>query len=163
MIKLRRQFASGQLKGGDAGAVAVRLKLEDGSDYPLEGKLQFTDVTVDQTTGAVTLRAIFPNPGELLLPGMYVRAVVSQGTAPTAVLAPQQGISRDEKGLPTAMVVDAQGRVELRSVQTDGAVGNQWLVLSGLRPGDRVIVEGLQKVKPGAAVRPVPANLTLTR
>ncbi len=163
VIKLRRQFASGQLKGGDAGAVAVRLKLEDGSDYPLEGKLQFTDVTVDQTTGAVTLRAIFPNPGELLLPGMYVRAVVSQGTAPTAVLAPQQGISRDEKGLPTAMVVDAQGRVELRSVQTDGAVGNQWLVLSGLRPGDRVIVEGLQKVKPGAAVRPVPANLTLTR
>lgn len=163
VVKLRRQFAAGQLKNGGAGAVAVRLKLEDGSDYPLEGKLQFTDVTVDQTTSAVTLRAIFPNPGELLLPGMYVRAVVSQGTAPTAVLAPQQGISRDEKGLPTAMVVDSQGRAELRSVQTDGAVGNQWLVLSGLKPGDQVIVEGLQKVKPGAPVRAVPASLTLTR
>ncbi len=163
VVKLRRALAAGQLTAGGPTSVAVRLKLEDGSDYPYEGKLQFTDVTVDQTTGAVTLRAIFPNPGDLLLPGMYVRAEVAQGTAPAGLLAPQQGISRDEKGLPTAMVVDAQGHAELRSVQTGGAVGNQWLIREGLKPGDRLIVEGLQKVKPGAAVRAVPANLALTR
>ena len=163
VLKLRRALAAGQLAGGGPGSVAVRLKLEDGSDYPLEGKLQFTDVTVDQTTGAVTLRAIFPNPSGLLLPGMYVRAEVAQGMAPAGLLAPQQGIARDEKGLPTAMVVDAQGRAQLRSVETDGAVGNQFLIRDGLKPGDRLIVEGLQKVKPGALVRAVAANLALTR
>ena len=163
VLKLRRALAAGQRKNGDPASVAVRLKLEDGSTYPLEGKLQFTDVTVDQATGAVTLRAIFPNPGELLLPGMYVRAEVPQGAAPAGLLAPQQGISRDEKGLPTAMVVDAHGLAQQRAVQTDGAVGNQWLVLSGLQAGDRLIVEGLQKVKPGAPVHAVAANLTLTR
>ena len=163
VLKLRQALAAGQRNTDGPASVAVRLKLEDGSDYPLEGKLQFTDVTVDQATGAVTLRAIFPNPHELLLPGMYVRAEVAQGTAPQALLAPQQGISRDEKGLPVAMVVDAQGHAQQRSVQTDGAVGNQWLVLKGLQAGDRLIVEGLQKVKPGAPVHVVQSNLALTR
>ncbi|WP_249138233.1 efflux RND transporter periplasmic adaptor subunit [Phenylobacterium montanum] len=163
VLKLRRAVAAGQRDAKSAASVAVRLKLEDGSDYPLEGRLQFTDVTVDQATGAVTLRALFPNPGGLLLPGMYVRAEVAQGTAPQALLAPQQGISRDEKGLPIAMVVDAQGRAQQRSVQTDGAVGNQWLILGGLKAGDRLIVEGLQKVKPGEPVHVAQANLALTR
>ena len=156
LLKLRRALAAGQLNGGGASSAVVHLKLEDGSDYPLAGKLQFTDVTVDQTTGAVTLRAIFPNPGELLLPGMYVRAEVAQGTAPAGLLAPQQGISRDEKGLPIAMVV-ADGHVVQRSVETGDAVGNQWLITKGLNPGDQVIVEGLQKVKPGDPVHAVAA------
>ena len=163
MLKLKQSLASGLLKKGGASQARVRLLLEDGSSYPLPGTLKFSEVTVDQSTGSITLRAIFPNPGGLLLPGMYVRAEVAQGTAPAGLLAPQQGISRDEKGLPTAMVVDAQGRAELRSVQTDGAVGNQWLIRDGLKPGDRLIVEGLQKVKPGAVVRAVAANLALTR
>jgi membrane fusion protein (multidrug efflux system) len=161
-LRLRRALAAGQLTSGGPDTVTVRLKLEDGSDYPQEGKLQFTDVTVDQASGAVTLRAIFPNPAGLLLPGMYVRAQVARGTAPMGLLAPQQGITRDVTGEPTALVVNAQGRAELRSVHTDGAVGNQWLIRDGLRPGDRLIVEGIQKVKPGASVRAVTATLALT-
>jgi len=163
VVKLRRALAAGRLTSGGAASVAVRLELDDGSDYPLEGRLQFTDVTVDQTTGAVTLRAVFPNPGGLLLPGMYVRAKIAQGTAPAGLLAPQQGIARDDKGMPTAMVVDTRGRAQPRQVQTDGAVGNQFLIKSGLAPGDRLIVEGMQNVKPGAPVRAVAAHLALTR
>jgi membrane fusion protein (multidrug efflux system) len=144
-------------------ASSVTLKLEDGSTYAFPGKLQFTDVTVDQASGAVTLRAIFPNPNGLLLPGMYVRAVVAEGVAPDGLLAPQQGIGRDEKGQPTALVVDATGHAQIRDVQTQGAIGNQWLIKSGLAPGDRLIVEGLQKVKPGAAVHAVATTLMLTR
>ncbi len=162
LLKLRRAVAAGQITGGPTGA-PVGLRLEDGSTYPLQGRLQFTDVTVDPNSGAVTLRAIFPNPGGLLLPGMFVRAVVSEGVAPNGVLAPQQGVSRDEKGQPIAMVVDASGHARLRDVQTDGAVGNQWLIRGGLAAGDRLIVEGLQKVKPGDAVRPVPTTLLLSR
>jgi membrane fusion protein (multidrug efflux system) len=162
LLKLRRALAAGQITAGAAGA-PVSLKLEDGSSYPLQGRLQFTDVTVDPNSGAVTLRAIFPNPDGLLLPGMFVRAVVAEGVAPHGLLAPQQGVGRDEKGQPTALVVDATGHVQIRDVQTDGAVGNQWLVRAGLAPGDRLIVEGVQKVKPGDAVRAVPATLMLTR
>jgi membrane fusion protein (multidrug efflux system) len=159
VLRLRRAVQAGRVTGGGPASLTVRLKLEDGSDYPLDGRLQFTDVTVDQTTGAVTLRAIFPNPGDLLLPGMYVRAEVAQGVAPAGLLAPQQGVVRDEKGLPTAMVVNAQGRAEFRALQTGPAIGNAWLVTSGLKPGDRLIVEGLQRVKPGAPVRAVAAAL----
>jgi membrane fusion protein (multidrug efflux system) len=159
VLRLRRALQAGRVTGGGPASLTVRLKLEDGSDYPLEGHLQFTDVTVDQTTGAVTLRALFPNPGDLLLPGMYVRAEVAQGVAPAGLLAPQQGVVRDEKGLPTAMVVNAQGRAEFRALQTGPAIGNAWLVTSGLKPGDRLIVEGLQRVKPGAPVRAVAAAL----
>ena len=157
LLRLKRALASGQLTGGPT-SVPVRLKLDDGSDYAQAGKLQFTDVTVDQTTGAVTLRAIFPNPAGVLLPGMYVRAEVAEGVDPAALLAPQQGVSRDDKGQPTAMVVDANGKAQLRSIQIGQAVGDKWLVTSGLRSGDRLIVEGLLKVKPGDAVHAVPAG-----
>jgi membrane fusion protein (multidrug efflux system) len=163
LLKLRRALAAGQLNAGGPATATVSLKLEDGSTYPLQGKLQFTDVTVDPSTGAVTLRALFPNPQGLLLPGMFVRAVVAEGVAPNGLLAPQQGVSRDEKGLPVALVVDATGHAQQRQVQTDGAVGNQWLIHSGLAPGDRLIVEGLQNVKPGDAVHAVPTQLMLTR
>ncbi len=152
LLKLRRALAAGQLTGGPT-SVPVRLKLEDGSDYPQEGKLQFADVTVDQTTGAVTLRAIFPNPSGVLLPGMFVRAEVAEGVVPSGLLAPQQGVSRDERGRPTALVVGADGKAQLRSLQLGQAVGDQWLVTSGLKAGDRLIVQGLQKVKAGQAVR----------
>ena len=163
LLKLRRALAAGQLNSGGPATATVSLRLEDGSTYPLQGKLQFTDVTVDPSTGAVTLRALFPNPQGLLLPGMFVRAVVAEGVAPNGLLAPQQGISRDEKGLPVALVVDATGHALQRQVQTDGAVGNQWLIRGGLAPGDRLIVEGLQSVKPGDAVHAVPTQLILTR
>ena len=157
LLRLRRALASGQLTGGPK-SVPVRLKLDDGSDYPLAGRLQFTDVTVDQTTGAVTLRALFPNPEGVLLPGMFVRAQVAEGIDPTALLAPQQGVSRDERGRPTALVVGADGKAQLRALQLGQAVGDQWLILSGLAPGDRLIVEGLLRVRPGQAVHAVAAG-----
>jgi membrane fusion protein (multidrug efflux system) len=158
LLKLRKALANGQLTGGPT-TVPVRLKLEDSSDYPQEGKLQFADVTVDQTTGAVTLRAIFPNPAGILLPGMFVRAEIAEGVVPAGLLAPQQGVSRDERGRPTALVVGPGGKAQLRSLQLGQAVGDQWLVTAGLRPGDRLIVQGLQKVKPGQAIRATTVSL----
>jgi membrane fusion protein (multidrug efflux system) len=158
LLKLRRGLAAGALTNGGPSSADVTLKLEDGSDYPLSGKLQFTDVTVDQTTGAVTLRAIFPNPKGILLPGMYVRAVVTQGAKPAAILAPQQGVTRNLAGDPVAMVVDAAGNAQSRKLTTQGVYGDKWIISSGLSAGDRVIVEGLQKVRPGAPVHAVPAG-----
>ncbi len=158
LLKLRRSFADGALTGGGPASAQVSLKLEDGSDYPFKGKLQFADVTVDQTTGAVTLRAIFPNPKGVLLPGLYVRAGVTQGAKPSAILAPQQGVTRDPTGQATAMVVDADGKAQPRILKTDGVVGDKWLVTDGLKAGDRVIVEGLLNVRPGIAVHAVPAG-----
>ena len=160
LLRLRHDMAGGQVASSGAYSAVVRLKLEDGSDYPVAGKLQFTDITVDQSTGAVTLRAVFPNPGGMLLPGMYVRAVLNQGVASQGLLVPQQGVTRDQQGDPTAMVVNAQGKAELRVLKTDRAVGDKWLVTGGLQPGDKVIVEGLLKVKPDAPVRigPAPAS-----
>jgi len=158
LLKLRRSVADGALTGGGPTSADVTLTLEDGSAYPQHGKLQFADVTVDQTTGAVTLRAIFPNPASVLLPGMYVRAAVGQGSKPQALLAPQAGVTFNQAGKPVAMIVDAQGRAQSRIIQTDGVVGDSWLVASGLSPGDRLIVEGLQRVKPGAPVHAVPAG-----
>lgn len=158
LLRLRRALAAGQLTGGPQ-SVPVRLKLDDGSDYPQAGKLQFADVTVDQTTGAVTLRAIFPNPSGVLLPGMFVRAEVAEGVAPNAVLAPQQGVSRDERGRPTALVVGASGKAELRDLALGQAVGDKWLVTSGLKPGDRLIVQGLQSVKAGQSVHATAVSL----
>jgi len=149
MLRLRT------LLSGAAPTALVRLKLEDGSDYPLAGRLGVRDITVDQTTGAVTLRAVFPNPSGLLLPGMYVRAVVTEGVDEEGLLAPQQGVGRDEKGQPTALIVDANSRVQLRQIVTSRAVGNTWLVTGGLNPGDRLVVEGLQSVQPGAKVHAV--------
>ena len=158
LLALRRDMSLGQLGAARPAGTSVRLSLEDGSDYPLEGRLQFTDITVDPTTGGVTLRAVFPNPSGLLLPGMYVRANVTEGVDPAGLLVTQQGVSRDAKGNPTVLIVDRRGRVELRQIATTRTVGPKWLVTSGLAAGDRVIVEGLQSAQPGAAVRAVPAS-----
>ncbi|MDB5482171.1 MAG: efflux transporter periplasmic adaptor subunit [Caulobacteraceae bacterium] len=160
VLKLRQAMEAGRLKSGGPATAKVRLILEDGSAYPLEGRLEFTEVTVDQTTGSVALRAIFPNPQALLLPGLYVRAIVVEGADPAGILAPQAAVARDEKGRPTALVVDSTSHVQARVLTTPRTVGDQWLVTSGLAPGDRLIVEGLQAAKPGAQVRMVsaPAN-----
>lgn len=153
LLSLRRSLASGGLTNPTA---EVRLKLEDGSDYPIVGRMQFAESLVDPSTGAVTLRAKFANPDSLLLPGMYVRATISQATAPGAILVPQPAVSRDPKGNATAYVVAANGVAESRVLVADRTVGDKWLVTNGLKPGDRLIVEGLGRVKPGQPVRAVP-------
>ncbi len=156
LLRLRRSLESGLLRRDEAVARKVRLVLEDGTPYPIEGTLQFRDVTVDPATGSVTLRMVFPNPEHVLLPGMFVRAIVETGVAERAILVPQQGVARDTRGNPVAWVVGASDRVEQRSLEVDRAIGDSWLVTKGLAPGDRVIVEGLQRVRPGVAVRAVP-------
>jgi membrane fusion protein, multidrug efflux system len=155
ILALRRQLSSG---GVVPSTAAVRLKLEDGSDYGATGVLEFTEVTVDQTTGTVTLRARFPNPSSLLLPGMYVRATLAQATTPNGILVPQTGISRDVQGNATVMLVGPDNKAVQRAVTTDRTIGDQWLVTSGLKAGDKVITEGLGKVKAGQPIRPVPAG-----
>jgi membrane fusion protein (multidrug efflux system) len=130
--------------------------MEDNTTYPLEGTLQFRDVTVDPTTASVVLRVLVPNPKGLLLPGMFLRAVLQEGTSNQAILIPQQAVSRDPKGNPVALLVDGSGKVQQRMIIVDRAIGDKWLVSSGLVPGDQVIVEGVQKVRPGAAVKVVP-------
>jgi membrane fusion protein (multidrug efflux system) len=157
LLALKDDMAKAPAQGGGAPTAAVRLQLGDGKDYPLAGRLKFTDVTVDQNTGSVTLRAVFPNPKAVLLPGMYVRARVVEGVDPNGVLAPQQAVTRDEKGRATAMVVDDQGRAQARILNVAGAVGNQWRVTDGLKPGDRLIVVGGANAKPGAPVKVVAA------
>jgi membrane fusion protein, multidrug efflux system len=156
LLRLRRRLEGGHIKSGGESARKAKLILEDGTPYPLEGRLQFRDVTVDPTTGAVTLRMVFPNPQHLLLPGMFVRAVVEEGVDDQAILAMQQGISRDTKGNPIAWVLDKSDKVEQRTLTVEKAIGDKWLVTSGLADGDRLIVEGLQKVRPGMAVKAVP-------
>jgi membrane fusion protein (multidrug efflux system) len=155
LLHLRRRLASGELTRA-AAAHAVRLLLEDGTPYPLAGSLEFQDVTVDPTTGSVTVRMVFPNPDHLLLPGMYVRAVLEQGSIPDAVLAPQQGVTRDARGNPIAWVVGADNVVEQRTLEVGRAIGDRWLVYDGLEAGDRLIVDGLQRVRPGATVTTAP-------
>ncbi len=152
LLRLRRRLDEGRLSRDETGGNKVRLILEDGMPYASEGTLQFQDVTVDPTTGSVVLRIIFPNPDGVLLPGMFVRAIVTEGVNEEALLVPQQAVSRNVKGEPAALIVDANDTVQQRMLTIDRAVGNQWLVSSGLRPGDRVIVEGLQKVRPGVSV-----------
>ncbi|MBL0714580.1 MAG: efflux RND transporter periplasmic adaptor subunit [Desulfosarcina sp.] len=134
----------------------VKLILEDDTAYPLEGTLQFSDVTVDPTTGSVILRVVFPNPKGVLLPGMFVRAVIKEGLNKQAILIPQQGVSRDHKGNPFALIVDAESKVGLRMLTLDRAIGDKWLVSAGLAPGDRVIVEGMQRLRPGTTVKAAP-------
>ncbi|WP_157267311.1 efflux RND transporter periplasmic adaptor subunit [Azohydromonas aeria] len=158
LLQLQRAFAAGKLQRVDAGRARVRLQLEDGSSYPLEGTLKFAEATVDPGTGNVTLRAVFPNPKGLLLPGMYVRALLEEGSTPSAILAPQRAVTRDPKGQALAMVVGPDNKVQPRPLKVDRAVGDQWLVAEGLQPGDRLIVDGLQKVRPGATVQPVPVT-----
>jgi membrane fusion protein (multidrug efflux system) len=151
LLELRREVAAGTLEQADG--VPVTILLEDGSAYTQQGRLQFADVTVDPRTGSYALRVLVPNPEGLLLPGMYVRAQVDMGQRPQGLLAPQQAITRDPKGQAVAMVVNADGVVEARVLSASHTQGDQWLVDEGLQAGDRVIVEGLQKVKPGAQVR----------
>lgn len=139
--------------GGPPSGGSVRAQLMDGRPYPLEGHLLFSDVTVDQNTGSVTLRARFPNPNSVLLPGMYVRATLVEGVDPKGILVTQAAVGRDEKGRPTALIVDGAGRAQLRVLELGGSIGPNWRVISGLAPGDRVIVSGAQDVKPGAPVR----------
>jgi membrane fusion protein (multidrug efflux system) len=152
--RLRRSLANGRLK--DNGTDKVKIVLEDGSAYSLDGSLQFRDVTVDPTTGAVILRIVVPNPDGTLLPGMFVRAIIEEGVREHAILVPQQGVSRDPKGNPLALIVDGEGKVKQCGLVTDRAIGDNWLVSSGLAAGDRVIVEGMQKARPGTPVKAVP-------
>jgi membrane fusion protein, multidrug efflux system len=154
LVRLEKEAAAGLLEQNEAGKAQVRVLLEDGSEYAHPGTLEFSEVTVDQTTGSVTLRALMPNPERLLLPGMFVREEIHEGVRQGVVLAPQQGVSHNQKGEPTALVVGPDNTVELRIITTDRAIGDQWLVSSGLKPGDRVIVEGIQSAKPGAKVVP---------
>jgi membrane fusion protein (multidrug efflux system) len=156
VLRLRRGLKEGRLDQNGANQKKVKLIMEDGAAYPLEGTLQFRDVTVDPTTGSVVLRVVFPNPNGILLPGMFVRAVVQEGVNKQAILIPQQAVSRDPRGNPFTLIVDAESKVQLRMLTLDRAIGDQWLVSSGLAPGERVIIEGIQKVKPGAPVKAVP-------
>ncbi len=153
LLQLRREIAAGTLQNTET--VPVDIVLEDGSAYSHQGRLSFAEAMVDPSTGAVALRVIVPNPEQQLLPGMFVRAKVANGERQNAILAPQQGITRDPRGNATAMVVDAQGKVEVRQVKVNTTVGDKWLVDGGLKAGDKLIVEGLQKIKPGAQVKAV--------
>jgi membrane fusion protein (multidrug efflux system) len=156
LLKLRQQILNGQLTRD--GNARVKLKLEDGSEYGSQGTLRFADVTVDPSTGSQVIRALFPNPNGLLLPGMFVRASLVEGTQANGILVPQRAVSRDEKGLPTVMVIGAGNKVEVRSLQATRAIGTNWLVTSGLKPGDKVIVEGGMMLRPGMSVQGKPWN-----
>jgi membrane fusion protein, multidrug efflux system len=156
LLNLKRKLESGQLSSTGADGRKVRILLEDGTPYPLEGTLQFRDITVDPATGSFALRIVVPNPNYLLLPGMFVRAVVQEGIAAQALLVPQQGVTRTPKGDPVALVVDETGTAQQRQLTLNRAIGDQWLVSAGLKAGERLIVEGLLKVRPGAQVKAVP-------
>jgi len=158
VLKLRRDLEGGRLQVAGQGQALVRLLTEDGREYGQVGSLQFTDVTVDAGTGSIGLRALFPNPKGELLPGMFVQARLEEGVNPQALLVPQVGVTRDQKGLPTALVVNAEKKVERRTLVTDRVVGDAWLVSDGIKAGEQVIVEGLQKVRPGVQVNPVAAG-----
>ncbi len=159
LLKLRRAIAAGQVEAADSHSARVSLTLEDGSTFAQTGRLEFADVTVDQTTGTVTLRALFPNPQHVLLPGMFVHAKLGQGINAKAMLVPEVGITHTPKGDPVALVVNAEGKVEPRPLKTSGTRGSDWIVDSGLQAGDKVIVQGTMKVQPGMTVKAVPANL----
>ncbi|MBV5316517.1 MAG: efflux RND transporter periplasmic adaptor subunit [Desulfobulbaceae bacterium] len=156
LLRLKRNLASGELKGNDPGQAKVKLILEDNSAYPLEGILKFSEVTVDQSTGSVTLRAQFPNPNQLLLPGMFVSALIQEGVREQVILVPQRGVSRDPAGNAVALVAGEKDVVERRMLKTERTVGDAWLVTDGLQAGERVIVEGIQRVRPGVTVKVVP-------
>ena len=161
-LKLRRDIEEGRLSVGGPNAAKVKLILEDGRAYDQTGKLEFSDVTVDQTTGSVTVRALFQNPKHVLLPGMFVRAQIDEGMNDKAIVVPQVGVTHDQKGNPTALVVGADNKVALRQLVTSGTHGSDWIVESGLNAGDRVIVQGTAKVQPGTTVKPVAAQMPAT-
>ncbi|MBM3097193.1 efflux RND transporter periplasmic adaptor subunit [Gluconobacter cerinus] len=160
MLRLKHELATGQVERKGDDAAAVGLKLEDDSDYPQRGKLQLSEVTVDPATGTLVMRAVFPNPDHLLLPGMFVHAHIREGIDPNGILVPQVAVQRDSKGNPFVMTVDAENKVQQRPIQTTRTIGKDWLVTGGLKAGDKIIVNGLQKVQPGAKVAPqeVPAG-----
>lgn len=153
LLRLKAALASGRLKADASGQPRVKLVYENGEIYPEEGTLEVSDVTVNTLTNSVTVRAVFPNPRNDLLPGMFVRARLEEGTTPDAILVPQLAVTRNSKGEPTAMVIGAESKVELRVLETPRAVGNQWLVTSGLKAGDQLIINNLQKIRPGAPVK----------
>jgi len=158
LLRLRRDLESGQLQKVGENAAKVQLRLEDGSTYPHDGKLEFSEVSVDEGTGSVTLRAVFPNLDHTLLPGMFVHARLAAGVNQQAILAPQQGVTRNAKGEPTALVVNAENKVELRQLQAERTDGNRWVIREGLSAGDKLITEGLQFVQPGAEVKTTEAK-----
>jgi len=157
LLNLRRQVMSGKVSA--QGEVKVSLTLSDGSRYAQEGRLQFSEVGVSESTGTVVLRALFPNPDKLLLPGMFVRTELQEGVHPNAILVPQQGVTRDRSGNATTLVINKDSKVEVRPLKISRAVGDKWLVEEGLALGEQLIVEGVQKVKPGASVKAVPAKI----
>ena len=156
MLRMKKNLGSGLLKDAGKDRAKIKLLMEDGTPYPQTGELKFSEVTVDQSTGSVTLRAVFPNPAQNLLPGMFVRAVVPEGVNEKAILIPQRGVTRNPAGQAMAMVVGAEDKVEPRVIQVERTIGDSWLVSGGLAPGDRVILEGLQKARPGTPVKAVP-------
>jgi membrane fusion protein (multidrug efflux system) len=156
LLRLKRSRDSGRINNEAAGQAKVKLLLEDGSSYAREGILKFSEVTVEQGTGSVTLRAEFPNPDHLLLPGMFVRGIVKEGVLENGMLVPQRAVNRDQAGNAVVMIAGDKDQVERRTVKIDRAVGDAWLVGEGLKAGDRVIVEGFQRIRPGVAVKAVP-------
>lgn len=152
LLQQRRDIASGALRRDEADQAPARLIMEDGSEYPHVGQIQFSEVIVDEGTGSVTLRAVFPNPDQMLLPGMFVRARVEEGVTDRALLVPQQAVSRTPRGEPMAYVVNGEGVVEQRILRASRAIGTDWLVTEGLQDGERVVVEGVQRIRPGARV-----------
>ncbi len=158
MLRLKRRLAAGQLRHDGENQSKVEIIQEDGTPYPLEGTLAFRDITVDPSTGSVILRVVVPNPDGMLLPGMFVRAILKEGVNDAAILVPQQCVSRNRKGVPFVMVVGDDGTVAMKMLTLDRSVGDKWLVSSGLNPGDQVIIEGLQRVRPGTPVKVVPLD-----
>ncbi len=156
LLKLKQNVASGMMKKGGGAQARVKLVLEDGSSYPLPGSLKFSEVTVDPSTGSITLRAVFPNPKQTLLPGMFVRAILEEGINEKAILVSQRGVTRNPKGEAMVLVVGAEEKVEPRPIKVVRTVGDNWLVSDGLKAGDRVILEGLQRARPGTQVKAVP-------
>ncbi|MEE7462692.1 efflux transporter periplasmic adaptor subunit [Methylobacterium fujisawaense] len=155
LLRLRRELASGEIEREAGGGAKVTLRIEDGSLYPHPGKLEFSEVTVDQSTGTVLVRAVFPNPDHLILPGMYVNAEIQEGVDRKGILLPQQVVSRNAHGDPTVMVLGADDKAELRTIETGPAVGSDWIVTGGLKSGEKVIADNLLKVRPGATVQPL--------
>ncbi|NIJ75523.1 RND family efflux transporter MFP subunit [Xanthomonas campestris] len=162
ILALKEGLASGRIQRAGDDAAEVALTLEDGRPYAHAGALKFSEVSVDQGTGAVTLRAVFPNPDGLLMPGMFVRAQLQEGVRNQALLVPQRGITRNNVGQATALVVGSDNKVELRHVETERTLGNRWLIGAGLEPGERIVVDGVQLARPGAEVTPVAATAAAT-
>lgn len=159
LLQLKRELAQGRFERVGEGAARITLQLEDGSTYPHAGRLQFTGVNVNPSTGAVTLRAVVPNPDGVLMPGMYVQTLLPTGVSSDALLLPQQAVTRDIAGKASALLVNAEHKVERRPIEVDRAIGNRWMVSAGVAPGDTVIVDGFQRIKVGDTVNPQPVQL----